>query len=118
MRAHSFLRIVLAAVLALIFGAPRLLQDIHRFFGHEHILIQCACNNSDASCSLRNYKEVCSVCSFEFVQLTVEDFPVHLPAIVLLRQMQYGDYTADYQWIFPLFVFSRAPPVATNYFGA
>ena len=118
MRAHSFRRIVLATVLALIFGAPQLLQDIHRFFGHEHSLVQCACQNSDASCSLDNHKEVCPVCSFEFVQLTVEDFTIHLPAIVLLRQMQYGDYTADYHWIFPLSVSPRAPPAAGNYFWA
>ncbi|MGC8864733.1 MAG: hypothetical protein ACP5O2_03325 [Bacteroidales bacterium] len=103
---------LLAIGLVLVFSAPRLLQDLHRFSGHPHTLISCACANNTASCSLEEHKEACPICSFELFQTTTHQFIVLLPEIVLLRTITFGTLVSDYSVNNPYTVLPRAPPAA------
>lgn len=105
------LRSWLAVGLVVLFSAPRILQDLHRFFGHPHTLIQCACQTDATSCSLDQHKEVCPVCSFEFVEFPALHPGNSLPGADWGHKIYLIFYSSHYQAKLCLTASPRAPPV-------
>ncbi len=102
---------VLVIGLVLLFSAPRLLQDFHRFLGHPYYLFLCACDNSGKTCHLEQHQEKCPICDFELIRVLADDFIVYLIDVPLSHDIIYGDIAFQY-FRSPIFsVLPRSPPV-------
>lgn len=101
----------LAVGLVVLFSAPRILQDLHRFLGHPHTLIQCACHSHATGCSLDQHKEVCTVCTFEFIEFPLYSLNNSLHGVDLGFKILLVFYIFEYQSKSYLSAIPRAPPV-------